>query len=56
MDCEIGIVNQICAFIKMYIPGAHPAYFKRGGGSKKNSISHSGADPKHFGRGDESLN
>ena len=31
--------------------GAHPAYFK-GGGVLKNSISHSGADPKKFGGGE----
>ena len=35
--------------------GVHPARFK-GGGSKKNLISHSGADPENFGGGGEILN
>ena len=34
----------------VYDRGA-PSKFQKGGGLKKNSIPHSGADPENYGRG-----
>ena len=49
-NCHMISADHFIMYLKHWSgPGAHPENFKGGGGYKKKSIPHSGADPKNFG-------